>query len=86
MTKEQAKMMQAVTAGVLAARVELADARDQISGAADECKGNPMEDRLNSWYDEIEDLIYDMKKQLEAWKDNLENGGCSVPDSWKEAI
>lgn len=85
MTQEQRKMAQAATGGILAARVELDQARELLAEAAKACKGDPIEDRLNSWYDELTDLIYDYKKVWKEWRDNLDRED-KFPESWKEAI
>lgn len=83
--EERKKMSLAATHGILASRVELDQARDLLAEAAEVCKGNPIVDRMNSWYDELSDLIYDMKAVWKEWHDNLQRGDRAYPESWEDA-
>ena len=85
MTKDQRKKLHSVTAGVLAARVEIRDAVDMLCTAADACKGDPMEDRINSWINDLEDMNIELKQKLNDWKADLQYGP-EIPESWKEAM
>lgn len=84
MTREQKEMLIKVTAAVTAAKVQMAKAEDSIEAAADACKGQPMENILNSIYDELTDLRFDLGKELTNFENRLKGIGNDEPESWKE--
>ena len=84
MTKEQKEMLLKVTSAVTAAKRLISQAEDKLEEAADSCKGYPMEDHLNSIYDDLYDLRLDLGKQITAFGERLEGIGNEAPASWEE--
>lgn len=82
MTKEERVIFNKVQVAVAAAKDFMMRAEDQIESAADSCKGYPMEDQLNSIFDELTDLRFDLGKQLENFKKRLNGEGNDAPESW----
>ena len=82
MTKEQKAMFKKVEAAVLEAKQLMSQAEDRIEEAADSCKGLPMEDQLNSIFDELTDLRFDLGKQLTNFEKRLNGEGNDAPESW----
>ena len=86
MTKEQRAMFDAVQSEVNKAKHKLSEAEDSLTAAAEHCKGTPMEDKLNSIFDEVYDLHYSLIKELTDFELRLNGCGNDTPESWKEAI
>ena len=72
MSDKQKEAFRKVTCQVLASRVELRNAYDMIAEAAESCKGTPLEDRLNSFCDDIDNMIFDLKQEWKQYKERLE--------------
>lgn len=49
------------------AKQKIADAQDILMEAAAVCKGDAMEDRINSIYDGLEDLRFNLGHDLREW-------------------
>lgn len=87
MTGQQEKMLKDTQKYVESARMALISVQDNLEAAAEACKGTPMEDHLNSHWDAIEDLRFDLQKQFDEWKKRMKTGkGGEMPESWKEAV
>ena len=71
MTKEQEAMLDRVTALVKEAKMTMVKAQDKLAEAAEACKGTPLEDHLNSQWDAMEDLRFDIGKQLDRYAARL---------------
>lgn len=82
MTKEEKEMLGKVKAAVQEAKDLMVLAEEKIEAAADECKGTPMEDQLNSIFDELTDLRFDLGKQLDNFEKRLNGEGNDAPESW----
>lgn len=82
MTQEEREMFKKVKTAVAQATNFMVKAEDAIEAAADECKGTPMEDQLNSIFDELTDLRFDLGKQLNNFYKRLNGEGNDAPESW----
>lgn len=82
MTKEQAAMLKDTKDLVHEAKILMAKAEEKIEAAAEVCKGFPMEDQLNSIFDELTDLRFDLGKQLDTFEKRLNGEGNDAPESW----
>lgn len=82
MTKEQRAMFKKVENAVADAKQFMAEAEEKLEEAADECKGTPMEDQLNSIFDDLTNLRFDLGKQLENFEKRLNGEGNDAPESW----
>ena len=56
-----------VEAKIADAKQKIADAQDILMEAAAVCKGDAMEDRINSIYDGLEDLRFNLSHDLREW-------------------
>lgn len=87
MTDREKKILEDTKRLISDAKVALAAAQDSMQEAAEACKGMPMEDRLNSFWDALEDMRFDLGKQIRAFEKRVTTGeGSEAPESWKEAI
>lgn len=82
MTQEEREMFKKVKTAVADAKQFMAEAEEKIEAAADDCKGTPMEDQLNSIFDELTDLRFDLGKQLNNFFKRLNGEGNDAPESW----
>lgn len=80
MTKEQ---MNKVEEFVGTARMRMIDAQNALAEAAEVCKGQPLEDHLNSLYDALDDLRFDLTKQVREFANRLD--GKETRAAWQQA-
>ena len=59
--------------------------QDKIEDTADLVKGTAFKDHLDSIYDALEDLRFDLGKQLEEHKRRVRGEGGGTPKSWRES-
>lgn len=85
MTKEDKALFDKVRIRTDDAKRLIAQAEDKLAEAAEECRGTPMEDRLNSHYDALEDLRFDLNKQVNEFRARLNGEGNEAPESWRDA-
>ena len=58
--------------------------QDAIEETAELIPGSAFQDHLNSYYDELEDLRFDLGKQLEEHQKRVRGEGGGMPKSWRE--
>lgn len=61
-----------VTEKVREAKKLIAEAQDRLAEAADICAVVTMEDRLNSFWDDLENLRFDLEEELKSFRNRLE--------------
>ena len=83
MTFKENEMLQDSRKAVKAAREKLSEAQEILEMAAEKCI--PLRDRFYSVWDDIENLRFDLDKEVKDYADRLRNGG-DAPASWREAI
>lgn len=86
MTDEMKRVLDGVREDVEKAKHGIVEAQDWLASAAERCRGLPMEDRLNSFYDALEDLRFDLRKEVDEFGKRLNGEGNEAPESWKEAV
>ena len=59
--------------------------QDKIEDTADLVKGTAFKDHLDSIYDALEDLRFDLGKQLEEHNMRVRGEGGGTPKSWRES-
>lgn len=86
MTKKEKELLKDVSVLIGEAKMLMSQAEDRIEEAADKCAKDQktvfMEDQLNSIFDELTDLRFDLGKQLKNFEERLNGEGDEAPESW----
>ena len=77
--------MSKVEQAVNEAKRALMIAQDKLEEAAELCNGSPLQDHLNSYYDTLEDIRFDVGKKYEEHKQRLRGEGGGMPKSWRDS-
>lgn len=83
MSESERKIYEETRKAVEEVRVRLVAVQDCLDEAADLCGDPAMKDHLNSLWDSIEDVRFDLQKQVRAFHDRL-NGTDAQRESWAE--